>query len=79
MNVKELIAIDVHTHDVVSCPQPRRVAWQPYNDAANEYFILGKRPIIRETDALYRKRKIGLVMFTADGEPQIGARRIANR
>ncbi len=78
MNLNELIAIDVHTHAEVSCRQPHDEVWQPYDEAASKYFKAGKRPTIAETIAYYRKRKIGLVMFTVDCEAQIGARRIPN-
>lgn len=78
MNVKDLIAIDVHTHAEVSCRQPADANWQPYEDAANKYFKAGKRPTIPETIAYYRERKIGLVMFTVDSEHMLGNKRIPN-
>ena len=79
MNIKDLIAIDVHTHAEVSCRQPADAHWQPYEDAANKYFKAGKRPTIDETVAYYRDRKIGLVMFTVDSEHYVGNRRIPNQ
>ena len=79
MRTENLIAIDVHTHAELSCVSPKTEAWQPYEEAASEYFRVGKRPTIAETIAYYRERKIGLVMFTVDSEAQIGARRIANQ
>lgn len=79
MNVKDLVAIDVHTHAEVSSLQPPDVLWQPFEEAANVYFKAGKRPTIAETIALYRERRIGLVMFTVDSEFEIGARRISNQ
>jgi hypothetical protein len=78
VNVKDLIAIDVHTHAEVSCRQPADAHWQPYADAANTYFKAGKRPTIAETVAYYRARKIGLVMFSVDSEHLIGNKRIPN-
>ncbi len=78
MNLKDLIAIDVHTHAEVSCRQPADEVWQEYEDAASKYFKSGKRPTIAETIAYYRERRIGLVMFTVDSESEIGARRIPN-
>ena len=78
MNVKNLIAIDVHTHADVSCRQPPDEVWQAYEDAASKYFKAGKRPTITDTIAYYRERKIGLVMFTVDAEHEIGAKRIPN-
>ena len=68
MNVKDLIAIDVHTHAEVSCRQPQDEVWKEYEDAASKYFKAGKRPTIAETIAYYREKKIGLVMFTVDSE-----------
>jgi uncharacterized protein len=79
MNLAELVAIDVHTHAEVSCRQEADAHWQPYEDAANKYFKAGKRPTIAETVAYYRKRKIGLVMFTVDSEHHVGNRRIPNQ
>jgi predicted TIM-barrel fold metal-dependent hydrolase len=70
MNIKDLIAIDVHTHAEVSCRQPVDEVWKEYEDAASKYFKAGKRPTIAETIAYYRERKIGLVMFTVDSEPR---------
>lgn len=78
MNVKDLIAIDVHTHADVSCRQPPDEVWQTYQDAASKYFKAGKRPTITDTIAYYRERRIGLVMFTVDAEHEIGAKRIPN-
>src|SRR3984957_1987043 len=78
MNVKDLIAIDVHTHAEVSCRQPVDEVWKEYEDAASKYFKAGKRPTIAETVAYYRERKIGLVMFTVDSEHELGSKRIPN-
>jgi uncharacterized protein len=78
MNLKDLIAIDVHTHADVSCRQPPDEVWQTYEEAASKYFKGHTRPTIPETIAYYRERKIGLVMFTVDAEHEIGARRIPN-
>jgi predicted TIM-barrel fold metal-dependent hydrolase len=78
VNVKDLIAIDVHTHADVSCRQPPDEVWQAYEDAASKYFKANTRPTITDTIAYYRERKIGLVMFTVDAEHEIGAKRIPN-
>ncbi len=78
MNVKDLIAIDVHTHAEVSCRQPADEVWKEYEDAASKYFKAGKRPTIAETVAYYRELKIGLVMFAVDSEHELGAKRIPN-
>ena len=78
MNVKDLIAIDTHTHAEVSCRQPADAFWLPFEEASAKYFKSGRRPTISETIVYYRERKIGLVMFTVDSEFEIGNRRIPN-
>ena len=78
MNVKDLIAIDTHTHAEVSCRQPADAFWLPFEEASAKYFKSGRRPTIAETIDYYRERKIGLVMFTVDSEFEIGNRRISN-
>ncbi|MGC1519908.1 MAG: amidohydrolase family protein, partial [Steroidobacteraceae bacterium] len=76
--MKDLVAIDVHTHAEVSCRQPVDEVWKEYEEAASKYFKAGKRPTIAETVARYRELKIGLVMFTVDSEHELGAKRIPN-
>jgi hypothetical protein len=78
MNVRDLIAIDVHTHAEVSCREPADEAWLPYEAAAGKYFKTARRPTIAETVAYYRERRFGLVMFTVDSEFQMGVRRVSN-
>ena len=78
MNVKDLVAIDVHTHAEVSC---RRAAGRGLAGAVRPRASTSRRgqaPTIAETVAYYRERKIGLVMFTVDTEHEIGVRRIPN-
>jgi predicted TIM-barrel fold metal-dependent hydrolase len=79
LNVRDLVAIDVHTHAEVSCRQPVDEVWKEYEDAASKYFKAGKRPTIAETVAYYREQRIGLVMFTVDTEHEMGVRRIQNQ
>ena len=78
MNHTDLIAIDIHTHAEVSCWNPFDNYGEEYDRAADKYFGSDSRPTIEETVAYYRERKIGLVMFTVDAEPQMGRRRIPN-
>ncbi len=80
MNVKDLIAIDTHTHAQVSCCEPPDLFGKEYDDAADKYFkfALKKRPTIPETIAYYRERKIGLVLFTVDSESVMGRKRVSN-
>jgi hypothetical protein len=78
MNIEELIAIDVHVHAEVSCRQPDDECRREFDEAAAKYFLSDHRPTIAETVAYYRERRIGLVMFTVDGEFEIGCRRVPN-
>ena len=36
MNIRDLVAIDVHTHAEVSCRQPVDEVWKQYEDAASK-------------------------------------------
>src|SRR6187549_3671499 len=78
MKHADLIAIDVHTHAEVSCRQPDDDYAQEIEEQKKKYFKSGSPPTILETVALYRKLKIGLVMFTVDTEFEIGRRRVPN-
>lgn len=78
MNVKDLVAIDFHTHAEVSCRQPYDEYGKEFDEAASKYFKFDKRPTIDETVAYYRERKMGLVMFAVDAEHEMGRRRIPN-
>jgi predicted TIM-barrel fold metal-dependent hydrolase len=78
VKTEDLIAIDIHTHAEKSCWNPFDNYGEEYDRAADKYFGSDRRPTIAETVAYYRERKIGLVMFTADSEAQLGRRRIPN-
>jgi hypothetical protein len=78
MDLKNLVAIDIHTHADVSSWNPFDSYGEEFDRAADKYFGTSHRPTIEETIAYYRERKIGLVMFTVDVETQIGRRRIPN-
>ena len=78
MNLKDLIAIDVHTHAEVSCWQPPDAFGEEFDRAVEKYFQFDHRPTIEETVAYYRERRIGLVMFAVDAESHMGRRRIPN-
>jgi hypothetical protein len=78
MNIKDLVAIDVHTHAEVSCRQPADDFGREFDEAAQRYFKSTQRPNIPDTIAYYRERRIGLVMFTVDAEAEMGRRRIPN-
>src|SRR5260370_13581081 len=79
MNVKELVAIDVHTHAEVSSRDPTDEATQSFEAAAKKYFKeTAPRPTIPEAAAYYRARKIACIIFAVDSEKATGRKRIAN-
>ena len=78
MKIDELVAIDVHTHAEISCREPEDDYASDIEEQKRKYFKTGTPPTILETVALYRKLKIGLVMFTVDTEFEIGRRRVPN-
>src|SRR5690348_8360314 len=79
INVKELVAIDVHTHAEVSSRDAKDEATQSFEAAARKYFKeTAPRPTIPEAAAYYRQRKIACVIFTVDSERATGRRRISN-
>ncbi len=79
MNVKELLAIDVHVHAEVSARDPKDAEKQRFEDAAKAYFREdGDKPTIAETAEYYRQRKMACVIFTVDGERARGQQRISN-
>src|SRR5712671_3837481 len=79
MNVKELVAIDVHTHAEVSSRDPTDEATQSFEAAAKKYFKeTAPRPTIPEAAAYYRACKIACIIFTVDSEKATGRKRIAN-
>src|SRR6266851_2818667 len=79
MNVKELVAIDVHTHAEVSSRDPTDEATQSFEAAAKKYFKeTAPRPTIPEAAAYYRARKIACIIFTVDSEKATGRKRISN-
>ena len=79
MNVRELVAIDVHTHAEVSTRQPPDEVKQHFEEAARKYFKEeAPKPTIPEAAAYYRERKIACVVFPVDSERTTGQRRISN-
>jgi uncharacterized protein len=79
MNVKELVAIDVHTHAEVSSrilDDPGRQALQ---EASAQYFkSAGPRPTLPEIAAYYRERKMACVVFSVDTESTTGLAPVPN-
>jgi hypothetical protein len=79
MNVKELVAIDVHVHAEVSTREALDEEKKKFEKAAKKYFReLGDKPTIAETAAYYRERKMACVIFTVDGERARGQKRMSN-
>ena len=79
MNVKELVAIDVHTHAEVSLREPKDEVTQAFEEAARKYFKeQGPRPTIPEAAAYYRERKMACIVFPVDSVKATGRRRISN-
>src|SRR5258706_8133004 len=78
MNVRDVVAIDVHTHVEVSTRTPMDEADKAKSDAMAKYFGEAKRPTIPEMAAYYRERKMAAVIFTVDSESAAGLPRISN-
>ena len=79
MDVKNLIAIDVHTHAEVSSRIPDDPRWQAIQEASARYFKdKGPRPTITEIAAYYRERKMACVIFPVDMESTTGLARVPN-
>jgi predicted TIM-barrel fold metal-dependent hydrolase len=79
VNVKELVAIDIHTHAEVSTRLLPDDAEAEALEARGRYFRYEvKHPTIAQMAAYYRERKIAFVVFTVDHERGMGLRRISN-
>ena len=79
MNVKELIAIDIHTHAEEPCGTHPDDGYDDLQTAMAAYFNQpNNRPTIEETASYYRERKIGAVIFPVDAERETGYRRYPN-
>ena len=79
MNVKELVAIDIHTHAEEPCGTHSDDGYDDLQAAMAVYFNQpNNRPTIEETASYYRDRKIGAVIFPVDAERETGYRRYPN-
>ena len=80
MNVDELVAIDVHTHAMVSHEHANfddDIA--ATNEAAKRYFrTAGDLPSLDEIAAYYRERHMACVVFPVDNELEDGQRPVGN-
>jgi predicted TIM-barrel fold metal-dependent hydrolase len=79
MDVKNLVAIDVHTHAEVSERFADDPLWKEMKEASKDYFKdEGPRPTIPEVAVYYRERKMACVIFPVDMESTTGQRRVPN-
>jgi predicted TIM-barrel fold metal-dependent hydrolase len=79
MDIKNLIAIDIHTHAEVSSRLPEDPAWNAVKEASGAYFKEENRsPTIQEIAVYYRERNIGCVIFPVDMEAATGMVRVPN-
>ncbi len=79
MDIKNIVAIDVHTHAEVSGQIPDDPMWQAMQEASAQYFKGdGPRPTIAEIAAYYRERKMACVIFPVDMESTTGLVRVPN-
>src|SRR6266849_1899001 len=79
MDIKNIVAIDVHTHAEVSEQIPDDPMWQAMQEASAQYFKGdGPRPTIAEIAAYYRERKMACVIFPIDMESTTGLARVPN-
>jgi predicted TIM-barrel fold metal-dependent hydrolase len=78
LKLDELVAIDVHTHANVSMRSPRDPCSVVFDEAMAKHYKSAPPPTIPEAAQYYRERKMAAVIFTIDGEAQMGHLRIAN-
>ena len=79
MNLRELVAIDVHTHAETSTRALPDEAEQEALEARGRYFRYRvQHPTIAQMAAYYRERRMAFVVFTVDHERGMGIRRISN-
>lgn len=79
MNLKEITAIDVHTHAEVSKDGHGSLSPDLLKGSADYFKAHGHRqPTIDEMAAYYREREMAAVVFTVDAEHATGHPRIAN-
>src|SRR5205809_3239460 len=79
IDVKSLVAIDVHTHAEVSSRIADDPMSQAMHEASMQYFKKEEhRPTIAEIAAYYRERKLACVIFPVDMESTSGLVRVPN-
>ena len=79
IDVRALVAIDVHAHAERSAHSPEDEISLEYQAAAKKYFGGDPpRPNTQEVADYYRERKMAAVVFTVDDEAGIGRERVPN-
>jgi len=78
IDIKNIKAIDFHTHAEVSCRQPHDDYRPEIDEGVKRYFKSDHRPTIQETIDYYRDLQIAFVMFSIDAEFELGKNRIPN-
>ncbi len=79
MDIKNLVAIDMHTHAEVSSRVPNDPSWKAFEEASEQYFK-DERPhmSVSEVATYYRERKMACVIFPVDMESTTGIERVPN-
>jgi uncharacterized protein len=79
MIASDLVAVDVHTHAMVSAHAPAEHAGSDAGQAAARYFGAGASfPVLDEIAAHYRERKMACVVFPVDNELSDGSSPVPN-
>ena len=79
MDIKSLVAIDMHTHAEVSSKVPDDPMWKAVQEASAHYFKDERpHPTISEVAVYYRERKMACVIFPVDMESTTGIERVPN-
>jgi hypothetical protein len=79
IDLKQIVAIDVHTHAETSTRVLPDEAEREALEARGRYFRYEvKHPTIAQMAAWYRERRMAFVVFTVDHERGMGIRRISN-
>jgi predicted TIM-barrel fold metal-dependent hydrolase len=77
MNLKDLVAIDVHTHAWKSALQVGDTPTESQKAMGNYFRYAPQHQTVPEMAEMYRKLKMGFVVFTVDGEKG-ASRKITN-
>jgi predicted TIM-barrel fold metal-dependent hydrolase len=80
LNLKDIVAIDIHTHAEEPCGTHADDGYDDLQAAMAAYFNSPFKhpPTMEETAAYYREKKIAAVIFPVDAERETGYRRYRN-